>query len=178
MNANPCLRTFLASYSFTSSSPLFYLVPSQSAHFFSFTTKLPPGLFGLDGYLPSCKLILHPLLHFTPFFLINLTTWFLRGSSVLLVIYQVVSSFSILSFTSLFSFPFSSSFLVSLLFILIFLSFFHINITTWFLRGSSVLLVIYQVASSFSILAFTSLFSFPLYLFQSASYFSLPSLFL
>ena len=55
------LRTFLASYSFTSSFPLSYLVPSQSARFFFFTTKLPPGLFGLNGYLPSCKLILYPL---------------------------------------------------------------------------------------------------------------------
>ena len=64
-----CLRTFLASYSFTSSSPLSYLVPSQSAHSF----------FSLQ---PS----------------------FLRGSLVLMVIYQVVSSFSILSFTSLFFF--------------------------------------------------------------------------
>ena len=111
------LRTFLASYSFTSSFPLSYLVPSQSARFFSLQLS------------------------------------FLQGSLVLMVIYPVVNSFSILS--SLHSFPFHP-FLVL------------INLTTWFLRGSLVLLVIYQVASSFSFLSFTSLFSFPFFSFLSS----------
>ena len=182
------LRTFLASYSFTSSFPLSYLVPSQSARFLSFTTKLPPGLFGLKGYLPSCKLILyplftslfsfpsfpcpyqphnmiftglfgligylpscklilHPLLHFTLLLSTLLSMSLLPYSFLLphqhhnmiftglfgligylpsckLILYPLLH-FTL--FLSTLLFPF---FLVSLLFILTFLSFFHINITT------------------------------------------------
>ena len=54
----------VSSFSILSFTSLFF---SYQSHNMIFT-----GLSGLIGYLPSCKLILYPLLHFTLFFSILL----------------------------------------------------------------------------------------------------------